>query len=103
GTLTYTYDGAGNVASIVSSNTNGASMNYTWDELNRLASVIDNLLPGGQKTTTYTHDPASNLATVTYPNGVQSTFTYVTLNRLRTLPITKTSTLASYTYGLGLA
>src|SRR5207248_9377557 len=48
GTLTYTYDGAGNVASIVSSNPNGASMNYTWDELNRLASVIDNGLSGGQ-------------------------------------------------------
>ena len=103
GTLTYTYDSVGNVASINSSNANGASVNYTWDELNRLASVIDNRLASGQNTTTYTYDPASNLATVTYPNGVQSTFTYDTLNRLTSLPITKTSTIASYTYGLGPA
>jgi YD repeat-containing protein len=103
GTLTYTYDAAGNVASINSSNPNGASVNYTWDELNRLASVIDNRLPPSQNMTTYAYDPASNLATVTYPNGVQSSFTYDSLNRLTTLPITKASTIASYTYGFGLA
>src|SRR5204863_8877014 len=102
--LTYTYDAAGNVASINSSNINGASVNYTWDELNRLASVIDNRLPSGQNTTTYTYDPASNVATVTYPNGVQSSFTYDPLNRLTTLPIAKSSTtIASYTYVPGPA
>jgi len=103
GTLTYTYDAVGNAASINSSNANGASVNYIWDELNRLASVIDNRLPPSQNTTTYVYDPGSNLATVTYPNGVQSSFTYDTLNRLTTLPITKTSTIASYTYGIGPA
>jgi len=80
GTLTYTYDAEGNVASTNSSNANGASVNYTWDELNRLASVIDNRLPPSQNTTTYSYDPASNLGTVTYPNGVQSSFTYDTLS-----------------------
>jgi YD repeat-containing protein len=35
GTLTYTYDNAGDVATITSSNTNGASLTYSYDELNR--------------------------------------------------------------------
>ncbi|MGA2435412.1 MAG: hypothetical protein ABSG25_09005, partial [Bryobacteraceae bacterium] len=75
GTLGYTYDLAGNVATMVSSNPNGVSVVYTYDQLNRLATVVDNRLPSGQNTTIYSYDPASNLATVTYPNGVQSSFT----------------------------
>jgi len=63
----YTYDAAGHVASIASSNPNGASVSYTYDDLNRLSSVVDNRL-SGNNTTTYT-DPASNVATATYPNG----------------------------------
>ena len=82
GTLSYTYDAAGNVASITSSNTNGISVNYTYDQTNRLLTVADNRLTSGQYTTTYTYDLASNLATVTYPNGVSSTFTYDDLNRV---------------------
>lgn len=74
--------GEGNVGSIQSSNTNGISAAYTYDNLNRLSTVVDNRLSAGQNTTTYTYDPASNLATVTYPNGLQSTFTYDDLNRL---------------------
>ena len=35
GTLTYTYDPSGNVATIRSSNTNGTSVDYTWDAANR--------------------------------------------------------------------
>ncbi len=85
GTLTYTYDTADNVASMTSSNANGVSVGYTYDSLNRLATVVDNRLPVGQNTTTYSYDPASNLATVTYPNGLQSTFTPDTLNRLTSL------------------
>ena len=97
GTLTYTYDATGNVASINSSNAKGISVNYTYDELNRLSTVIDNRLPAGHNTTNYTYDPASNLGTVTYPNGLQSTFTYNDLNRLTALNATK----GSYTYTLG--
>jgi RHS repeat-associated protein len=96
GTLTYTYDAAGNVASMQSSNTNGVSVAYTYDNLNRLSTVVDNRLPGGQNTTTYAYDPASNLATVTYPNGLQSQFTYDDLNRVTALNNAK----ASYTYTL---
>jgi RHS repeat-associated protein len=65
-----------------SSNPNGASVSYTYDQLNRLSTVVDNRLSSGQNTTSYAYDPASNLATVTYPNSLQSTFSYDTLNRL---------------------
>src|SRR5579883_2518764 len=85
GTLSYSYDAAGNVASIQSSNANGTSVSYTYDNLNRLSTVVDNRLPAGQNTTTYTYDPASNVATVTYPNGLSSTFVYDDLNRLKSV------------------
>ena len=42
GTLTYTYDKTGNLTSINSSNPDGTSVNYEWDERNRLARVVDN-------------------------------------------------------------
>jgi RHS repeat-associated protein len=94
GTLNYTYDAASNVASIRSSNLNGASMSYTYDDLNRLATVTDNRTGG---VTTYSYDSANNVASVTWPNGVQSTFTYDTLNRVTGL----SSQPASYTYQRG--
>ena len=93
GTLSYTYDAAGNVASMTSSNPNGISVAYTYDQLNRLVTVVDNHLAAGQNTTTYAYDPASNLATATYPNGQQSTFGYDTLNRL--------TAMNGYSYQLG--
>jgi RHS repeat-associated protein len=101
GTLSYTYDLAGNVASMASSNPNGISVAYTYDQLNRLATVVDNHLPSGQNTTIYSYDPASNLATVTYPNGVQSSFTYDSLNRVTQAGLNKGSALATYNYTLG--
>jgi RHS repeat-associated protein len=95
GTLNYTYDAAANLASMTSSDGN-VSADYTWDELNRLSTVVDHRL-NGSNTTTYTYDPASNLATATYPNGVQSTFSYDTLNRLTG----QTSRIGNYSYQLG--
>ena len=87
--------------SIKSSNTGGASVNYTYDDLNRLSSVVDNNLPG-QNTTTY--DPASNVATVKYPSGLTSTFTYDSMNRLTELVYSPQSTppVINYSYQLGL-
>jgi RHS repeat-associated protein len=69
------------VASIVSSNSNGASVSYTYDTLNRLSTVTDGRLQCNQMTT-YAYDPASNLTTATLPNGVQSAMTYDALNRV---------------------
>jgi uncharacterized protein RhaS with RHS repeats len=42
-------------------------------------------LPVGQNTMTYSYAPASNLATVTYPNGLSSSFTCDDLNRLKSM------------------
>jgi YD repeat-containing protein len=58
---------------------------------------VDNNLPG-QNTTSYTYDNASNVATVATPNGLQSKFTYDTLNRLTGM----TTQAASYNHTLGL-
>jgi uncharacterized protein RhaS with RHS repeats len=48
-------------------------------------------------TTIYAYDPAKNVATVTYPNGVASTLSYDALNRMMVL----SSSPASYTYARG--
>jgi RHS repeat-associated protein len=79
GMLTYTYFPNGMVASAVSSNANGMNVSYAYDEGNRLTTVTDHRLANA---TTYTYDSANNVATVAYPNGVQSAFTYDTVNRL---------------------
>lgn len=63
--------------------------------MNRLSTVVDSRLG----TTTYTFDPASNVATVTYPNGVQSQFTYDSLNRVTGLATAQTG----YVYQRGPA
>jgi RHS repeat-associated protein len=97
GTLNYTYYASGNVESITSSNPNGISVAYTYDDLNRLSTVVDHRLQGNQ-TTTYTYDPASNVAAVATPNGLTANFTYDTLNRLTAL----TTPVSSYNYQLGL-
>jgi YD repeat-containing protein len=103
GTLNYTYDASGRVLSISSSNVNGASMSYTYDNLNRLSTVVDNRLPAGQNTTSYAYDSASNLVTVTYPNQLTSTIQYDSQNRPTVLNTTtaSSSTVAGYSYTLG--
>jgi RHS repeat-associated protein len=97
GTLSYTYYANGSVESIASSNANGVSVILTWDELNRLSTVIDNHLPAGANTAVYTYDPAGNLATTTYPNGFQTTFTYDQLSRMTGM----STPVSSYSYQLG--
>jgi RHS repeat-associated protein len=99
GSLSYTYFPTGKVETITSSNPHGVSVAYTYDDLNRLSTVVDNGLQGNQ-TTSYSYDDASNVATVTYPNQLQSTFTYDELNRLTELS-TSTSPVSTYTYTLG--
>jgi RHS repeat-associated protein len=96
GTLGYTYDAAGHVASINSSNSRGVSVAYTYDDVNRLSTVVDNGLQGNN-TTTYAYDAANNVATATLPNGVQSLYSYDALNRVSTVA----SQNAGYAYVLG--
>ena len=82
---------------IRSSNANGVSVDYDYDALNRLQTVVDNRLG----TTSYTYDPVGNLQTDLRPNGVRSTYNYNSTNRLTDLTIGKTtSTLNSYNYTL---
>jgi RHS repeat-associated protein len=80
-----------------SSNSNGVSVQYTYDDLNRLNTVVDSRLSSGGNTTTYAYDPASNLGTVTYPNGLLSSFSYDSLNRLTSL----VTPISGYSYQLG--
>ena len=61
GTLRYTYNAAGKLATMTSSNTHGVSVTYQYDALNRLSAVVDNNLPGSSNTTTYTYDTANNV------------------------------------------
>ena len=97
GTLNYTYYPTGKVETIASSNANGVSVTLTWDELNRLSTVIDNRLSADANTATYTYDPAGNLATATYPNGFQTAFTYDQLSRMTAV----STPVSSYSYQLG--
>src|SRR6266508_4404068 len=98
GTLSYTYNLAGGVQTLRSSNTNGITVTYGYDELNRLSTVIDNRLTVGANTTTYGYDPDSDLQTTTLPNGVLTSATFNTLDRLTRLTTQNTSTLADYNY-----
>ncbi len=104
GTLSYTYDAMGNLASTASSNTNGASVAYAYDTLNRLSTVTDNRLSAGANQTTYSYDAVGNLQGYVYPNAVSTSYAYNTLNRLTTATIgTASTSLASYAYTLGAA
>lgn len=101
GTLSYTYDGAGNIKTLRSSNANGVSVDYSYDELNRLQTAKDNRLVGNQ-TTTYSYDAVGNLQSYSYPNQITTAYAYNNLNRLTTMTIANASNnLASYRYTLG--
>jgi RHS repeat-associated protein len=105
GTLSYSYDDAGNLRTTRSSNAFGVSVDYSYDSLNRLTAVKDNaLLPISGGVTNYAYDEAGNLQSYSYPNGVTSSYSYNSLNRLRTMTIGTTAlSLARYAYSLGPA
>ena len=105
GTLSYTYNEAGSVRTVRSSNANGTSVDYSYDSLNRLAVVEDNnLLPLNGGVTNYNYDAAGNLESYVYPNTVTTTYDYNSLNRLTAMnSSTPVSTLSRYTYTLGAA
>jgi YD repeat-containing protein len=98
GTLSYSYDAAGNLTRIQSNHAGGAAMDYSYDARNRLASVTD----AEGRVTTYSYDAVGNLAGFLYPNGVQTTYTYNTVNRLTNVTGARGgATIAGYTYTLG--
>ncbi len=98
GTLTYGYDPTGNLLSMRSSNTDGVSVDYTYDDLNRTKTVIDNR-QAGPNTTTYTYDNVGNLKSDVRPNGVRTDHNYNVLNRLTDMATVKSGTAqATYTY-----
>jgi RHS repeat-associated protein len=101
GTLTYTYDPAGNVATIRSSNTNGTSVDYAWDAANQLVSVTDNRA-GGVTTSAYT--ATGRPITLTQPSGVGATYSYDTRDRVISLSWRQGANPAfgSWTYGFNL-
>ena len=96
---------------IASSNTNGASMTYTYDVLNRLASAKDNRVAaqgGPNNPTTYGYDAVGNLAGYAYSNSVQTGNVFDPLIRLTQSCVATSSPacsagqpLASYAYTLG--
>jgi RHS repeat-associated protein len=99
GTLTYTHNAAGRLTSMRSSNAGGIWVDYTYDDLHRLESVIDHRLAAG--TTAYSYDVVGNLKSDLRPNGVRADYTYDALNRLANLGVTRAGTTqASYGYTL---
>jgi RHS repeat-associated protein len=99
GTLNYTYDAAGDLLSLKSSNTGGTSDTYTYDALNRLSTVTD-----ASGATTYVYDAVGNLQSFAYPNGVTHAYTYDPLNRLTQMGASKNANaLSNYAYTLSAA
>ena len=98
GTLTYTYDASGNVASIDSSNTNGTSVGYVWDAANQLSTVTDNRL-GGMTTAAYT--ATGRPFTLSQPNGVGLTYGYDSLDRVTSMAWKKGTSPAFASFGYG--
>jgi RHS repeat-associated protein len=105
GTLSYSYDGGGNLLTTRSSTANGISVDYSYDALNRLATVKDNnLLTLNAGVTAYTYDLVGNLQSYQYPNGVTTSYAHNSVNRLTTMTVsTQLSSLAGYSYTLGPA
>jgi RHS repeat-associated protein len=104
GTLSYTYDAHGNVLTIASSNSNGASVTYVYDALNRLSSATDNRIVAqgaAAGKTTYGYDAVGNLVNYTYPSTIQTSATFDPLNRVSQMSSSNSgNVLASYAYTL---
>ena len=75
-TLTYGYDEADHLTSLLDSANNRTTRN--WDALGDLRQEVD----PDRGTTTYTYDPAGNLHTLTDARGLTITYGYDPLNRM---------------------
>ena len=85
----------GNLTSLHTSLSNGPSLTYVPDALNRRAQVAN-----GTLTTAYGWDNAGNLTSVQLPNTQTVTNGYDTLNRLNSVTV---GSMASFGYTLGAA
>jgi uncharacterized protein RhaS with RHS repeats len=65
----------------MTSSDGNVAVGYSWDELNPLSTAVDHRL-NESNTTTYTYDAVNNVNTATYPNRLQATFAYDSLNRV---------------------
>ena len=93
--MAYTYDAAGNRTSVEAP---GGTTAYTFDALNRLATVTD----ADSGLTTYSYDAVGNRDTASLPNGTTATWTHDTLNRLTNVEHrgSDLTVLARYQYSL---
>ena len=95
--ISYTYDAASNRTSVT---TASGTVDYTFDERNRLDQVIEN----GVTTADYDYDAVSNLILTTFGNGTEEIRRYDDLNRLLYLENRQGDTiLSSYDYTLDKA
>jgi RHS repeat-associated protein len=99
--LLYSHDSVGNVLGMTSSVANGASVGYSYDNDDRLATVVDAF----SGVTRYNYDAADNLVSITRPNGLQTSLGYDARDRLTDLTTrnAQNQSLTSFTYSYGPA
>jgi RHS repeat-associated protein len=101
--LEYEHDAQGNRTKLTAVLTAASlAANYSFDPLNRLATVTDAL----NRPYVHGYDADGNRASLAYPNGVQTAYTYDSLNRLSLLSTTHPAsgvTIQSYAFTLGAA
>jgi RHS repeat-associated protein len=94
-TFSYEHDASSNVTR--RTYPGNTDVHYAYDPLNRLGSVSTSSSPSPSNTTSYTYDPASNLAQTTLPsgNGYVETRAYDRAGRLTELNNQRGSTVLS--------
>jgi RHS repeat-associated protein len=85
-TIGYTYDAAGNLATITYPGSK--TVTYTYDDANRMATVTD----WDGRVTTYSIDATGRIGSFTLPNGVVTTYGYDDASRMSHVDHTKGAT-----------
>jgi len=96
-TVAYTYDLAGNRLTLSLDGT--LFVSYGYDDASRLTSITR-----GSNVFGFGYDNANRRTSMTYPNGVNTSYSYDNLNRLLNLSATKASTtITNFTYSYDAA